>query len=179
MSRRRPAPAAVFLLALAVTWLAVACATAAPAAGGEGAMAVHFVAAEGGEAEVGRPVGDPFGCGDRLVAVDAGEAAAEGDPEARIAAALAAQFAARGEPPEGLYDALARSSLRVEAVDPVPATPGVYRVKLGGNLRLGGVCDAPRIRHQLEATATQFEDVEEVEIFLGEQPLEAVLAARQ
>jgi len=144
------------------------------------AAVVHFVAVEGDPVVAGRQVGDVFGCADRLVAVTV-ESEADAEPEtveARITAALEAQFAAKGKPPAGLHDALARSTLRVDRIEPVPALPGAYRIHLGGNLRLGGACDNPRVRRQLEATATQFPEVEEVEIFLGEEPLDAAMAAR-
>ena len=174
---------ALVALVPVVCAVAVAGVPASPAAGEAGTavtLVVHFVAVESDPVAGGRRVGEVFGCGDRLVAVEV-EPETEIEPatvEARITAALAAQFAAEDSPRGGLYDALARSTLRVDRVEPVPALPGAYRVHLGGNLRLGGACDAPRVRHQLEATATQFPEVEGVEIFLGEEPLDAVLAAR-
>jgi len=172
--------AAALVTAAAACFAAVACVSASPAeeAAGSAALVVHFVAVEGEPVVGGRQVGEVFGCADRLVAVDVEETTAAETIEARVTAALAAQFAAKDEAPEGLYDSLARSVLRVDRVEPVPALPGAYRVHLGGNLRLGGACDTPRVREQLEATATQFPEVEMVEIFLGDEPLDAAMAAR-
>lgn len=118
----------------------------------------------------------------------------------RITTALEAQLAAaREETPPGLLDALRRTSLRVVRVEPsftgddvewetppagdaaasdAPSPAGVFRVVLSGRLELGGVCDVPRLRAQLTATATQFDDVDEVELYLGDEPLDAVLSQR-
>lgn len=174
--------AAALMTAVAACFATVACVSASPAeeeaAAGTAALVVHFVAVEAEPVVGGRRVGEVFGCADRLVAVDVEKTTTAETVEERVTAALAAQFAAKDEAPEGLYNALARSVLRVAKVEPVPALPGAYRVHLGGNLRLGGACDTPRVREQLEATATQFPEVEMVEIFLGDEPLDAAMAAR-
>jgi hypothetical protein len=173
--------ASALVLAVAACFAAVACVSASPAeeaTAGPAALVVHFVAVEGEPVVGGRQVGELFGCADHLVAVDSEKTTAAETVEERITAALAAQFAAKAQAPDGLYDALARSVLRVDRVEPVPALPGAYRVHLGGNLRLGGACDTPRVREQLEATATQFPEVEMVEIFLGDEPLDAAMASR-
>jgi len=60
----------------------------------------------------------------------------------------------------------------------VSVSAGVYRVRLAGRLELNGACDVPRLRAQLTATATQFDDVDDVELFLGDEPLDAVLSLR-
>lgn len=83
-----------------------------------------------------------------------------------------------GDVPSDLMTALRRSPMRVEAVSPVPATPGAYRLELGGPLRLGGTCDAPRVRAQLVETARAVEGVDEVEVYVGGEPLDAVLSSR-
>lgn len=131
----------------------------------------------GGEEAAGTPrAGDTFGCGDRLRAV-AVPVATEGVPtEGRITAALGSLLEASGG--QGLYTALERSQLEVERVEPVAGVEGLYRVHLTGQLRLGGVCDNPRVRAQLEATARQFAGVEDVEISIDGQPLESFLTGR-
>jgi len=119
-----------------------------------------------------------FGCGDRLVGVGV-TTAAEGTVEERVAAAVRALLEPGGEQAPGhLYDALERSALTLDRVEPAPAPAGLYRVHLAGTLALGGVCDHPRVRAQLEATATQFAGVEEVEFYVGGEPLDALLAGR-
>ena len=122
-----------------------------------------------------------FGCGDRLrgVRVPVSDAAGEGVP-GNVGAAVRALLAAEGGPgtPRRLYNALARSTLSVEAVEEVLAEEGIYRVRLTGELSPGGVCDHPRIVEQLRATAEAVEGVGEAEIWLGGRPVEQVLAQR-
>jgi hypothetical protein len=132
-----------------------------------------------GEEEPG-PAADTFGCGDRLVGIEVPVATEGLDTAGRIGAALSSLLEAEGgeETPGDLYSALARSELTVERVEAVGGVDGLFRVHLTGQLRLGGVCDNPRVRAQLEATARQFEGVEEVEIVVDGEPLEAVLSLR-
>lgn len=133
--------------------------------------------AAGGEEAAETPrAGDTFGCGDRLRAVAVPVATEGVATEGRIAAALGSLLEASGG--QGLYTALERSELEVERVEPVAGVEGLYRVHLTGQLRLGGVCDNPRVRAQLEATARQFAGVEDVEISIDGQPLESFLTGR-
>lgn len=133
--------------------------------------------ATGGEQAAETPrAGDTFGCGDRLRAVAVPVATEGVATEGRVAAALGSLLEASGG--QGLYTALERSQLEVERVEPVAGVEGLYRVHLTGQLRLGGVCDNPRVRAQLEATARQFAGVEDVEISIDGQPLESFLTGR-
>jgi len=120
-----------------------------------------------------------FGCGDRLraVRVPVSDAAGEGVP-GNVGAAVRALLAAEGGPetPRGLYNALARSRLEVEAVEEVLAEEGIYRVRLTGELRPGGVCDHPRIAEQLRATAEAVEGVEQADVWIDGRSVEQVLA---
>ncbi|HEX2163567.1 MAG TPA: hypothetical protein VHM02_06425, partial [Thermoanaerobaculia bacterium] len=139
---------------------------------------VYLVALEAGAAgEDGEPAADSFGCGDRLRAVEVPVATEGLDTAGRIAAALGALLGGEATP-AGLYDVFARSGLAVETVEELPGVPGVFRVQLTGDLVLGGVCDHPRVRAQLEATARQFPGVEEVELVLAGRPLDAHLTGR-
>ncbi|HEX2254483.1 MAG TPA: GerMN domain-containing protein [Thermoanaerobaculia bacterium] len=136
------------------------------------------VAGEGEEAGPGT-----FGCGDRLVGVTVPVATAEATTADRVAAAVRFLLASGGGPeaPGDLYNALERSRLEVAAVRFAPGMEedeGIYRVELSGELRLGGVCDNPRVTAQLRATAEQFRGVEEAELYLDGRPLEAVLTGR-
>jgi hypothetical protein len=130
-------------------------------------------AADGGAAAAG---GDTFGCGDRLRPVAVPVATEGVDTAGRIAAAVGSLLAADGG--RGLYSALEGSDLAVERVEPVAGVAGLFRIHLTGQLRLGGVCDNPRVRAQLEATARQFAGVDDVEIELDGQPLESLLSGR-
>jgi hypothetical protein len=68
----------------------------------------------------------------------------------------------------GLYNALYRSDLTLEDV-------GIFNreavIRLSGTLTLGGVCDEPRVRAQLEETALQYPTVDSVSIFINGVPL--------
>ena len=127
-----------------------------------------------------RRAGDEFGCGDRLVALEVPiEPLAVATTEEHLRVVLDTLFSLQPEDvPSDLMTALRRSPLRVDAVTPVPATPGAYRVLLGGPLRIGGACDAPRVRAQIVGTARAVEGVEEVQVFVGSEPLDALLSAR-
>ena len=127
-----------------------------------------------------RRTGDEIGCGDRLVALEVPiEPVAVATTEEHLRVVLDTLFSLQPEDvPSDLMTALRRSPLRVDAVTPVPATPGAYRVLLGGPLRIGGACDAPRVRAQIVDTARAVEGVEEVQVFLGSEPLDALLSAR-
>lgn len=70
---------------------------------------------------------------------------------------------------DGLYNALAQSDLTVESV--IIASDGTAEIRLGGTLKIGGVCDEPRIRAQIEQTASQFTAVKRVDIRLNGGPL--------
>jgi len=72
----------------------------------------------------------------------------------------------------GLYNALYQSDLAIDSID---ITNGVATIRLTGELRVGGVCDEPRVRAQLEETALQFITVDAVSIFVNDQPLAEVL----
>ncbi|HHX44795.1 MAG TPA: LysM peptidoglycan-binding domain-containing protein [Chloroflexi bacterium] len=71
-----------------------------------------------------------------------------------------------------LYNALGQSDLRVEAVDLVGDTA---IVRLVGTLQIGGVCDEPRVRAQLESTVLQFAAVRDTIIFINGTRLDDLL----
>lgn len=122
-----------------------------------------------------------FGCDDRLVGleVDLEEAVEVRGPEDHLRLVVQTLLDLQPEDvPGDLLNSLRRSPLQVESVEAAPGRPGVYRVQLSGPLRVGGTCDAPRVRAQLTTTAEQVEGVDEAEIFLGEQPLEVILSSR-
>ncbi len=74
----------------------------------------------------------------------------------------------------GLLDALYASPLRLRSVERKATTALLH---LDGYLEVGDTCDALRIRLQLERTALQFRDLEQVEIDIGGRPLAELLAA--
>ena len=72
----------------------------------------------------------------------------------------------------GLYNALYQSDLAVEGIDIVN---GEAIIRLTGELRMGGVCDEPRVQAQLEETALQFSTVDRVSIFINGEALETYM----
>ena len=72
----------------------------------------------------------------------------------------------------GLYNVFYNSDLTVDRVEIENSTAMVY---LTGELSVAGVCDNPRVEAQLTETAKQFEEVDTVEIYLNEEPLDLSL----
>lgn len=75
----------------------------------------------------------------------------------------------------GLYNALYQSNLELESVT---ITNNTALVRLTGNFQLGGECDNPRVKAQLEQTALQFESVKSVEITINGKPLDEALSLK-
>ncbi|HRW05469.1 MAG TPA: LysM peptidoglycan-binding domain-containing protein [Caldilineaceae bacterium] len=110
--------------------------------------------------------GMEIGCGDSTVPVEV-----EIEPTvAPLTAALGVLFGIDGRyyGQSGLYNALYRSNLQVDRID---IADGVASLYLTGDLQVGGVCDEPRIRAQLEETALQYYTVDEVRIYINGEPL--------
>jgi LysM repeat protein len=111
--------------------------------------------------------GEAIGCGDSLVPVTV-----TFDPTpAPLTAALEQLFAidSRTYGQSGLYNALYQSDLAVEGID---IRNGEASINLSGTLRVGGVCDEPRVIAQLEQTALQYSTIDSVSISLNGEPLE-------
>ncbi len=107
-----------------------------------------------------------IGCGDSVIPVEV-----QFEPTvAPLTAALGELFALneRFYGQSGLYNALYRSDLAVERIDIVNGVASLY---LTGQLQVGGVCDEPRVRAQLEETALQYYTVSEVRIYINGEPL--------
>jgi hypothetical protein len=119
-------------------------------------------------------VGGPVGCGDRLVALERRVPRTPRPLAAAMKQLLALEAQPAGNPP--LYNALAQSALSFDsaAID----AQGVATINLMGQLQLGGVCDVPRVREQLRATALQFPTVREARFFINGVPLEDLLSSR-
>lgn len=124
--------------------------------------------------EDGGQSGTPVGCNDSLVPVST--AMPVGDNP--LLSAYSALFAIRDERigSEGYYNALHAAELVVKnaAID----AQGNAVVNLEGTLSLGGVCDSPRVKAQLEASARQFPQVKAVQISVNGQPLDQVLSGK-
>lgn len=117
--------------------------------------------------------GQEIGCEDSLVPVEVEVSPAEDQVVAAYEALLSIDTQFYGQ--SGLYNAIYQSDLRV---DGIVLEDGIARVHLAGQLMLGGVCDNPRVRAQLEEIALQFPQVERVEVFINDTPLEDLLSLR-
>lgn len=127
---------------------------------------LYFIALE----DAGRS-GKPIGCNDSVVPVEV-----EIEPtSAPLTAALERLFSIDSQyyGQSGLYNALYQSDLRL---DSATVEQGQATIALSGTLRLGGVCDNPRVEAQIEETARQFPTVDEVVVYLNGQRLEDVLS---
>ncbi len=75
----------------------------------------------------------------------------------------------------GLYNVLYQSNLEVAEIT---SESGRTIVHLTGSLTLGGTCDAPRLKAQIEQTALQFSPGNEVEVYINDVPLDQVLSQK-
>lgn len=117
--------------------------------------------------------GEKFGCDDSAVEVSH-TVASEDVLTGTYEDLLSLRDEAYGE--SGLYNTLARSSLKVESTS--VNTSGVADIMLTGKLNLAGVCDGPRIQMQLEKPAMQFPGVKAVNVTINGQPLPETLLLR-
>jgi hypothetical protein len=111
--------------------------------------------------------GEEIGCDDSVVPVEAPIEPTIAPLRAALNKLLSLNTRKYGQ--SGLYNALYRSDLTLEDV-------GIFNrqavIRLSGTLTLGGVCDEPRVRAQLEETALQYATVDSVSIFINAVRLE-------
>jgi hypothetical protein len=112
------------------------------------------------------PGGGNVGCGDGVVSVTRRVAPTPAPLRAALTELFALKSQTFGE--SGLYNALYQSDIRI---DRVAIVDGRAEVALSGTLRLGGVCDQPRVVAQIEATVRQFRAVTSTAITLNGAPL--------
>ncbi len=74
----------------------------------------------------------------------------------------------------GLYNALYQSDLSLESVS-IDANATAH-IRLKGTMKLGGVCDMPRVKAQIHDTAIQFESVKKTNILVNDKPIDDVLS---
>lgn len=114
--------------------------------------------------EDGEPVGG-IGCGDRLVPVTR----TLPRTESVVSSAVHQLVTLKEQRINGLYNVFYQSDLALESAQ---VAGGKATIRLIGELRLGGVCDEPRVAAQIEATVRQFTAIQSVEIFLNGEPLQ-------
>jgi hypothetical protein len=115
--------------------------------------------------------GIEFGCDDSAVPVFVPHDISNGP----IVGALNALFHLGGPDygESGLYNVFYNSTL---TADSVVIEDGLATVNISGQLVLGGVCDNPRVKAQIEYTVLGFPGVTSVEVFLNGVPLDEVLS---
>jgi LysM repeat protein len=75
----------------------------------------------------------------------------------------------------GLYNSLGGSDLTIESSS---IDNGHMMLYLAGDFVIGGVCDTPRVEAQIVETATQYRNVDTVDIFINGEPLDEVLSVK-
>ena len=118
-------------------------------------------------------LGKKIGCNDSVVAVERIIPVTNAVLRASLNELLAVREREYGS--SGLYNALAQSTLKLDAVTLVAGKATIY---LSGNVMLGGACDNPRVEAQLKETALQFSTVRQVSIFINKIPLDQVLSGK-
>jgi len=116
--------------------------------------------------------GEEIGCEDSVIPVEVEIEPTVAPLTAALNQLLAIEDREYGQ--SGLYNALYQSDLTLEDVRIVD---GEAVIELSGTLTLGGVCDEPRVRAQLQETALQYSTVDRVSIFINGTPLDDVLGA--
>jgi hypothetical protein len=117
--------------------------------------------------------GSQVGCGDSAVPVQVQTPPTSQVLQAALTSLLSIKEQFYGQ--SGLYNALYQSDLQVESITIVAGKASVY---LAGTLLMGGECDTPRVRAQLEQTILQFPTVTEADIFINGKPLADVLSLK-
>ena len=115
--------------------------------------------------------GTLVGCGDSAIPINVTVPPTQGILRAALEKLFSAKQQFYGE--SGYYNALYQSDLQVTGVT---IEQGKAVIHLTGSVVLGGVCDAPRVKAQIEQTALQFSTVNEVAVFINDVPLEDVLS---
>jgi murein DD-endopeptidase MepM/ murein hydrolase activator NlpD len=113
------------------------------------------------------------GCGDQVVAVKRNITPTTAPLTAALNQLLSLHSQYYGQ--SGLYNALYQSRLYVSNIT---RSGTAWKIYLKGTLRLGGVCDIPRVEAQLRRTALQFSTVTQVSYFINGVPLTDALSQK-
>jgi hypothetical protein len=118
--------------------------------------------------------GKKIGCNDSLVPVQV-----QIDPTLAVLKAsltkLFQQYGQRYYGSSGLYNSLYKSNLSIDSLNIVNREAIIM---LKGSLNLGGVCDDPRAKAQLEEIALQFNTIDRVSVFINGVPLNQLLSGQ-
>lgn len=117
--------------------------------------------------------GAKLGCNDSLVPITREVSPTRAPLRAALEELL--KLPQKGGPQDSLHNALYGSKLKLGRVY---VRRGEAVVHFNGLLTTGGVCDAPRVRGQIEATALQFPQVRRVRVYVNGRPLSAYLSEK-
>lgn len=117
--------------------------------------------------------GTKIGCGDSLVSVTTEPVATVNAVESTMRKLLADHQKDYGQ--SGLYNALYQSNLQYESSTQEGET---LTVNLSGTITVGGVCDAPRVKGQLEKAALGASQAAKVIVRINGKDLDAVLSLK-
>lgn len=111
---------------------------------------------------------DTIGCNDMLVRI-------EDDTLTSPAQALE-KMINYSDDQNGYYNSLAASDIHVAHV--MTDEDGATNVFFTGQLRMGGMCDVPRIQAQIEYAVQQYDENAFVRVFVNDVPLEDILSEK-
>jgi hypothetical protein len=117
--------------------------------------------------------GKKIGCNDSVIAVDYPIPATQSVLTASLKELFSLKDRNYGQ--SGLVNALAPAQLQIKEVSIIS---GKANINLTGTLSLGGACDAPRVKAQIEETALQFSTVKSVSVTINGLPLDQVLSGK-
>ena len=118
--------------------------------------------------------GPEIGCGDSLVPISRSVRRHPSVAGAALDALISLDRHISTDAHGQLYNALSRSSLHIDRVEVVGDTASVY---LTGQLQLGGMCDTPRVKAQLQRTLVSAVAADHVIVYLGGASLDEALSA--
>ncbi|ACL39119.1 conserved hypothetical protein [Pseudarthrobacter chlorophenolicus A6] len=133
-----------------------------------GPLTVYYVAV--GDNGMSGPL---IGCGDSLVATTTGPVTFTDQVRPSVEALLANKSRDLGL--SGLVNALYQSNLTYVAGELTGSTITIW---LTGQFMLGGVCDIPRVKAQLEYTAMAASGATSAQVFVNGRPLDEVLSLK-
>lgn len=117
--------------------------------------------------------GKAVGCGDSAVPVDVMVDPAADPMRAALESLLALKEQYYGQ--SGLYTALYQSTLQVSNIE---VTASTVMVTLTGQMMLGGECDNPRVKAQLEETVTALAGGRQIKIMINDKTLDEALSLK-
>lgn len=132
-------------------------------------VTIYYIALEDGGKS-----GPAVGCGDSLVAVKR-PVTPTNQP---IQVALQELFSVKDQyiGQSGLYNALYQSNLVVESVS--VQTSGLAEVALTGTMQLGGTCDSPRFKGQIEQTIMAQPGISAANVTINGKTMDEVLSQK-